>query len=197
MFPCRNGFKNDAFGNIAASDQLHDDVDRRIGKNLFRIGREKAGRKGKASVACHIEIRNPNDLDRHTDPAADQSAFSNRIFATPVPTVPNPMMPTPTREIMFPTPQASGLCGCLARLASCDVHFRQDRTAHTHLRLHRTRSRETQPLSPRGAGASKTPTTPETDREAEFWPRQTWWPRGLPTCHPMRLSPLTNTSRRF
>ena len=40
MFACRNGLQDDAFGNIAAPDQLNDDVDRRIGENLLRIGRE-------------------------------------------------------------------------------------------------------------------------------------------------------------
>jgi hypothetical protein len=75
MFACRNGFQNYAFGNIAAPDQLNDDIDRGIGENLLRIGREEAGRQGQPSVTYHIEIRNPNDFDRHTDPAADQGGI--------------------------------------------------------------------------------------------------------------------------
>ena len=75
MFPCRDGFQNDAFGRIAASDQLHDNVDRRIGENLLCIGREQARRQRNTSVACHIEVGNTNKLDRHTDPAADQGGI--------------------------------------------------------------------------------------------------------------------------
>ena len=85
MFPCRNGFQNDAFGDIAAPNQFHDDVDRRIGENLFCIGREKAGRQGKASVAGHIEIGNANELDRHTDPAADQRSVLQQNLCDPRP----------------------------------------------------------------------------------------------------------------
>src|SRR4029079_5020186 len=72
MFTRHNGFEDDALGDVAAPNQLNDDMDRWISQNLFRIGREQAGRKSKTPVACHIEIRDPNNLDRHTDPATDQ-----------------------------------------------------------------------------------------------------------------------------
>src|SRR3989442_52854 len=67
-----------------------------------------------------------------------KAAFPKRIFATPVPTVPNPRMRTPTREIRLLPPQASGACECRGRLALCRFHFGQgsDRLAITATKAH-------------------------------------------------------------
>jgi len=69
--PLLKRLENQRSRRFVAADQLHDDVHRRIVDHLIRAGGQNPRPDRNAPVSLKIKIRDPDQLQRHAEPATD------------------------------------------------------------------------------------------------------------------------------
>ena len=142
-----------------------------------RLARTPGG-KGDSPVSRDVEIRDPHQFDRHAHAAADECRHCRTGSSRRrLPTVPNPIMPTPITRLHSSSPFELQRFSDSAHGLARPMFIFNQRKAYILIAAFT----KADPGRDRDLGLSqqqlrKFQTTPYADRAAESWPTRTWWP---------------------